>query len=72
MLGTSSLILIEGLVNYLLQDHSIVTEKAAGFHTTPQASLIRKHKKWFLVSVHQFSPPVQSTSPIVDGPTLDP
>ena len=25
----------EGLVNYLLQDHSIATEKATGFHTTP-------------------------------------
>ena len=25
---------IEGLVNYWLQDHSIATEKAAGFHTT--------------------------------------
>ena len=25
----------EGPVNYLLQDHSIATEKAAGFHTTP-------------------------------------
>ena len=26
----------EGLVNYLLYDHSIATEKAAGFHTTPR------------------------------------
>ena len=25
----------KGLVIYLLQDHSIVTEKTAGFHTTP-------------------------------------
>ena len=25
----------EGLVKYLLQDHSIATEKAAGFQTTP-------------------------------------
>ena len=63
MLGTPSLILVEGLVNYLLQDHSIATEKAAGFHTTPykQVSLVRKHKKWFLVSVHQSSPLVQSS-----------
>ena len=30
----------EGLVNYLLQDHSIATEKAAGFHR--QVSLVRK------------------------------
>ena len=28
----------EGLVNYLLQDNGIATEKAAGFHTTPQTS----------------------------------
>ena len=28
----------EGLVNCLLQDRSIATEKAAGFHTTPLAS----------------------------------
>ena len=25
----------EGLVNYLLRDHSTATEKAAGFYTTP-------------------------------------
>ena len=25
----------ERLVNYLLHDHCIVTEKAIGFHTTP-------------------------------------
>ena len=57
----------EGLVKYLfaphmLQDHSIATEKAAGFHTTAQVSLIRKRKKWFLVSVHQ------SSLVIVDSP----
>ena len=28
----------EGLVNYLLQDNGIATEKATGFHTTPQTS----------------------------------
>ena len=28
----------EGLVNYLLQDHSIATEKATGSHTTPKVS----------------------------------
>ena len=35
----------EGLVNYLLQDNGIATEKATGFHTTPQTSLVRKRKK---------------------------
>ena len=45
MLGTPSLVLKAYIVNYLLQDHSIATEKATRFHKSRQVSLARKPLK---------------------------